>query len=237
MSHCKFIVLLLLLPALAYGQIEEEDFDYSREFTWGINKNTNSGLFGGFSLKFSKALGENTYRTLAFDILNVRHPKEDRRVAPQTGTSFIFGKQNFLYTIRGQYGLERILFRKAPQQGVQINGHAGIGPSIGILAPYFVINANTGETEEFNPRVHTAPQSIAGSGRLFQGLGRSKIIPGLNAKASVIFEFGTFRRSVAGIELGFAAEIFTRKVLIVATQGSDVIFPTAFFTLFWGSRR
>ncbi len=231
----KLLTVAFLMPLLALGQIDEEEFDYSREFTWGVNKNTNSGLIGGISLKWARKSKESIYRTIKFDILNVKHPKEQRYISQTTGTSFIFGKQNFLYTVRGQYGYEKIMFRKAPQQGVQINVTAAAGPSIGLEAPYYVLSG--GNSEIYDPTRHTSPNAIQGSGKLLQGLGESKVIPGLNAKTSVIFEFGTFRKNVAGLELGLAAEVFTREVILVPTQENSALYTTGFFTLFWGSRK
>ena len=40
----------------------------------------------------------------------------------------IFGKSNYLYAIRLQYGRDIILFKKAPQQGVEIKLVTAIGP-------------------------------------------------------------------------------------------------------------
>lgn len=235
MVKLKLLAVALLAPMLVFGQLEEEEFEYSKEFTWGVNKNTNSGLIGGLTLKWARRMKESTYRTVSFDILNVKHPKEQRYISQSTGTSFIFGKQNFLYTIRGQYGIEKIMFKKAPQQGVQINVWAAVGPSIGLEAPYYVLSG--GASEVYDPTRHTSPNAIQGSGKLLQGLGESKIVPGGNAKTSVIFEFGTFRKNVAGLELGLAAEVFTRKIIIVPTQENRAFYTSAFFTLFWGSRK
>ncbi|MDW3196932.1 MAG: hypothetical protein R8G66_31435 [Cytophagales bacterium] len=231
----KLLLLVFLVPMVVLGQIDTEEFGYSREFTWGINKNTNSGLIGGFSFKLARKSGDQTYRTFGLDVLNVKHPKELRVPQGPTGSSFIFGKQNFLYSIRGHYGIERIIFRKASQQGVQINVNAAGGPSLGIEAPYYVLAG--GSTEVYDPNLHTSPFSIQGSGRLFQGLGESKLIPGLNVRSSVLFEFGTFRKNVVGLELGLAAEAFSRKIIIVPTHANRAIYTSAFFTLFWGSRK
>ncbi len=233
--NIKLIAIFLLVPLLTKAQFEEEEYDYNREFTWGINKNTNGGLIAGGMLKFSRHWKDNLFRTIGVEILNVKHPKEQRYVARQTGTSFTFGKQNFLYTIRGQYGFDRIMYKKAPQQGVQINLGIAAGPSIGIIAPYYILT--DGQSQVYDPRRHLNPAQIQGSGKLFQGLGESKITPGLNARTGVSFEFGTFRRNVAGVEVGFAGEIFTRRVVLVPTQSNRSFYPSAYFTFFWGSRK
>jgi hypothetical protein len=99
----KYVSLwLVLLPVFSFGQISQSDFEYTREFTWGVNKNTNGGLIGGVMLKHSRLRQNNIYQTFGLELLNIKHPKEQRYTSRQTGTSFIWGKQNYLYAIRFQ---------------------------------------------------------------------------------------------------------------------------------------
>lgn len=221
------------MPLLGFSQYEEE-YDYSKEVTWGITTNTNSGVIGGLVLKFSKKMQDRVYRTIGFEIVNVKHPKEAKYTSRQTGTSFIFGKQNYLYALRGHYGFERLMFKKAPQQGVRINLGAAVGPTIGIVAPYYILTPN-GEREQFDPQKHNTINAVQGKGHLFQGLGDSDLVPGINSRVSMSFEFGTFRNNVAGVELGVAAEAYTKKIVIVPTQDNRALFGSVFFTLFWGT--
>ena len=125
--------------------------------------------------------------------------------SPYTGNFFIWGKQNYLYSLRFQYGRDLILFKKAPQQGVQITAVSAVGPSIGILAPYYIeylTSANTAVREQYDPAKHSF-QNILGTGHLFQGLGSSKLRIGANLKIGLNFEFGTFKSNVTGFEVGY----------------------------------
>jgi hypothetical protein len=225
----------LLIPGICFAQLEE-DYEYSKEFIWGINKNSNGGLIGGIVLKHSRIKRENVYETFGLEFMNVKHPKEQRYTSRQTGTSFIWGKQNFLYAIRGQYGLERLLYKKAPQQGVQISLGVAGGPTIGLEAPYY-IQTQGGEYVPYDPDKYPNLRAIQGSGRLLQGIGDASIVPGLNAKTGLSFEFGAFRNNVAGVEIGVMTEVFTRKIILVPTQRNRAFYPSAFFTFFWGTRR
>jgi len=78
---------------------------------------------------------------------------------------------------------------------------------------------------------------ILGTGNLFQGVFKSGLTVGLNIKSSLIFEFGTFRSNVTGIELGFLIDAYVEKIYIVPAADNSAIFPTAFITFFYGSRR
>jgi len=230
------LYLLLLLPIVVKGQLfDGEEYEYSSEWLWGINKNTNGGLIGGFMVRFSRSLGNDFYETFGLELSNVKHPSE-ARYPGQSGSWFTFGKSHHLYAIRLQYGRERLLYRKANQQGVQISAMASAGPTVGLESPYY-LSVGDGRFEQYDPISFPTPNGIIGPGRIFQGLGESNVVPGLNTKASVLFEFGTYRRNVAGIEAGGMVEAFTREIIIVPTQPNRAVYPSVFFTLFWGTRK
>lgn len=229
--------LLILLPILSMAQLfEGDEFEYNSEWIWGINKNTNGGLIGGLMLRYSRSVGNDFYETYGLELSNVKHPSEARYVG-RSGAGFTFGKANYLYAIRLQYGREKLLFRKANQQGVQISASAAAGPTFGLVAPYYVLNGDDGTYEPYSVVRHPSPQSIGGPGKLFQGLGDSEFVPGLNTKASVLFEFGTYRSNVAGVEVGAMLEAFTKEIILVPTQPNKSVYTSVFFTLFWGSRK
>ncbi|MEO9872448.1 hypothetical protein [Ekhidna sp.] len=230
------IFLLIILPFLGTAQLfEGEEFEYTSEWIWGINKNTNGGLIGGLMIRHSRKKGDDIYQTFSLELSNVKHPSEARYVGIQ-GAGFIFGKSNYLYAIRTNYGLEKLMFRKANQQGVQISLAASAGPTFGLITPYYVLGTDQ-QYGKFTVQDYGAPQAIAGPGKLFQGLGESEFAPGLNTKGSIFFEFGTYRSNVAGIEAGVMLEAFTKEIVLVPTQPNKSVFTSVFFTLFWGTRK
>ena len=230
------LLILIILPSLASAQLfEGDEFEYTREWIWGINKNTNGGLIGGLVLRHSRKKSDNVYHTFGLELSNVKHPSESRYIG-LSGAGFIYGKANYLYAIRTNYGLEKLMYKKANQQGVQISLAAAAGPTFGLVAPYYVLGADQ-QYEPFTVVNFPSPQNIAGPGKLFQGLGDSEFAPGLHVKGSVLFEFGTYRRNVAGIEVGMMAEAFTKEIILVPTQSNKSVFSSVFFTLFWGTRK
>ncbi len=228
-------MFVIVIPMVGFCQLED-DYDYNREWLWGVNKNSNGGLIGGIVLRHSRIRSERLYTTYGVELMNVKHPKEQKYTSQQTGTSFIWGKRNYLYAIRTQYGLERLLYKKAPQQGVQISAGAAGGLTLGLEAPYYVLTSG-GEYVQYDPDKYPSLGAINGSGKIFRGLGNASIVPGLNVKSGVSFEFGAFRNNVAGVEIGVLAEIYARKIIIVPTQQNRAFYPSAFFTFFWGTRR
>ena len=223
----------------SYGQDDIDD--YNSEFVWGLNKNTSGGLLGGFTFRKSRKIGNNLFESVGLEVMNVKHNQESQ-VRTYTGSSFIYAKTNYLYAFRFQYGRELILFKKAPQQGVEIKAVTAIGPSIGLLAPYYIEysvdgnNFSNTKRVPYDPRIHD-PNNVVGTGYLFQGVQDSKVRVGANLKAGFSFELGTLKSSVTGVEIGTLIDAYTEKIDLMAGVENKSIFPTAYITIFYGTRR
>jgi hypothetical protein len=236
-------VLLLLVAGYTALAQTQDSYEYTSEFTWGINKNSSGGLIGGFTFKKAKKLSDRVLETYGLEIMNVKHPQESRTSSRYTGNFFIYGKSNYLYALRFQYGRDIILFKKAAQQGVEVKAVMAAGPSIGVLAPYFIERAVDNSAfitrhEQYNPKnpTHTY-NNILGAGYLFEGIGDSKLQLGGNAKAALNFELGTTKNQVTGFEVGFLADAYFNKIILMPSAKNTGVFPTIFFTLFYGSRK
>jgi len=213
------VVLALLAQQVAVAQ-QADDSDYDREFNYGINFNTAGGYIGGGFLKYAvQSKDDRFYTRYQLEIVNIKHPKEKRVAGNNNGSSsYAFAKTNFLFVVRPSYGKEMVLFRKAPEEGVQLNGHISIGPSIGVQKPYYVLYdlkdqfgiVNTLNVP-YNPET-VDNRNIQGAGRFLSGFDALKFTPGAHFRAGLSFEFGTFKSSVAGIDIGFVSEIFAKPM-------------------------
>lgn len=242
------LVLVSWLMAVATPTVAQtqDSYDYNSEFVWGINKNSAGGLIGGFVFKKARKLNSNMLETFGLEIMNIKHPQEVRHSSYITGNFFIYGKRNYLYALRFQYGRDFILFSKAPQQGVEIKAVFAAGPSLGIVAPYYIeVPADGGGAftpisrgEQYDPTNpnHTY-SNILGTGNLFEGIGDSKIQLGTNLKAAINFELGFLKSQVTGFEVGFLVDSYFKKVEIMPSAQNKAIYPTVFFTMFYGSRK
>jgi hypothetical protein len=242
MKGLPFSTIFLVCCTFAVNlQAQTQDsYEYQSEFTWGINKNTYGGLIGGFVFKKARKLNDRVLETYGLEVMNVKHPQEQRQNSQSTGNFFIYGKSNYLYALRFQYGRDLILFKKAPQQGVEIKAVFAVGPSVGVVAPYYVETGADGGTyttirKQYDPSI--GPEEIFGPGRLFEGLGESKIKLGANAKAALNFELGTIKSQVTGFEAGFVFDAYSSKIVMVPTAKNYSFFPVLFFTLFYGGRK
>lgn len=233
-----FLIALLISVSGLFAQTQDS-YEYQSEFIWGINKNTYGGLIGGFVFKKGRKLNDRMLETFGLEVMNVKHPQEVRQNSTN-GNLFIFGKSHYLYALRFQYGRDLILFKKAPQQGVEVKVVTAVGPSLGVVAPYYVeLSADGGGFASIRVPYRVGIQSadILGPGRLFEGLGESKIKLGMNLKAALNFELGTIKSQVTGFEAGILLDAYTSKIVMVPTAENYAFYPTLFFTLFYGSRK
>ncbi|MFA0962224.1 hypothetical protein AB9P05_10480 [Roseivirga sp. BDSF3-8] len=237
MRKFLFVSLIFsLIPMMVWAQ--EENEGYKSQFIWGVNKYTNGGLIGGLVFRYSLEEKPGVYQTYGAEIIHQKHPKE-LRYNSITGETFILGKSHYLYSFRLQYGREWLLFRKAPQQGVQINLGVAAGPTFGLYYPYYVEVSLDGSLNSINVPYtsNINPNAILGTGGLLQGLDEAQFKIGGNIKTYMSFEFGTFRTSVSGFELGLMLEAWPEEVILMPNVDNRQFFPSAFINLVFGTRK
>ncbi|MBL7866306.1 MAG: hypothetical protein JNK10_15675, partial [Cyclobacteriaceae bacterium] len=92
--------------------------------------------------------------------------------------------------------------------------------------------------EQYNPNnPEHRFDNILGTGNLFEGLGESTIQMGVNLKLGLAFELGAVKSSVTGFELGFLLDSYFNTIVLMPTAENKAVFPTVYFTLFYGSRK
>jgi hypothetical protein len=231
-----FFLVLMIIGAR--GTFAQSNQDFTSELVWGVNKNTNGGLIGGVMAKYTRPRGERWNEFFGLELSNVKHPKEVR-FRTFIGNSYIWGKQNYLYAVRPNYGREYVLFKKAQQQGVQVSALGAIGPSLGIVAPYYIevaVDAVSSVREPFDPTVHVNQSSLLGTGRLLQGITESQLELGAHVRLGLNFEFGAFRSNVTGVEIGVMHEAYQNEIIIIPTASNRSQFTSAYATLYFGRR-
>jgi hypothetical protein len=222
--------------------------DYNNEFLAGINFNTNGGLIGGFMFRYTASNPKHPkqFNNFGFDIGIVKHPKEIRLSSNISGGTFVAYKTNHLVVFRPSYGKEFLLFRKANEDGVQLDWLIGGGLSFGMLTPYIVEYDYFTYTsfEQFDPSKHSLSR-IVGNGGFMSGLGSSKFVPGFHIKSGISFEYSHFNTHVTGIEVGFMLEAFTKKMEMIrnTSDASSVyaipnkqVFTSIYVNIFYGGR-
>ncbi|TDB60038.1 hypothetical protein [Arundinibacter roseus] len=241
--------LLLLLANTAWSQRRTEpDADiekYNSLASLGVTTNTNSGILGGIVARHSQSisgtfLGKQQFRYLAVELVNVKHPKELSSQNFVTGSRFTYGKQNYLFVLRPEYGREIMFFNRHADEGISISGIVAAGPSIGLEKPYMIqFQSRPGVivNEPYDPAKHGQTELIVGSGSFFSGFDKMKIVPGLHLKTALSFELSAFRENMTGLEIGFIAEAFSRQIIIMPFADNRSFFTSGYVTLYFGNKK
>ncbi|GAA3919687.1 hypothetical protein [Hymenobacter algoricola] len=227
---------------------------YRKEFTYGVNFNTRGGLIGGVSVRSARVLDEKWSRFWSIEGVEVKHPKEQRRPS-STGGIYTNAKANYLFVLRPSVGIERVVFRKAPDSGVQVNARLGAGPSIGLLMPYYIYYDYTARdganrplppqdirAEQYDPAKHTKEEFIVDRAPLFSGISQTEPKLGAHLRGALSFEYGRYKDAVAGIETGFLVEVYPKELTILKTpvssdkQLNNKFFPSVYLTIYLGHR-
>lgn len=220
----------------AKGQ-KDDPFDYGQEFLFGATKATNGGLISGGFFRYSAKKSDRIFQTFGIEIANIRHPQERRVQSPTffSSSTFYEGKEKYLVSTRLMYGYDLLLFKKAEQKGVQINGVLAGGPTFGLVSPY-LLRSEGGGLVTYSQ--YLSGSSIIGPAGYFNGIDQMEVVMGAHLRASLLFEFGTFKSKITGFEVGFLAEIFSRKIEIVPLGTKNYnFFPAAFVSILFGSRK
>jgi len=231
----------IALPALAQSEEEEA---FTNELSYGLNLNSNGGLIGGAFVRSAYTINHNMLQFGALEIVEVKHPREQRFYSGETGDSFIRGKQNYLFVVRPQYGRELVLFRKAAESGVQVNAIGAVGPSLGFLVPYY-IRYNYGQlgmggdvrTEQYEPRQHPSIERIQGGAGVFNGIGEADLNIGAHLKGGLSFEYGRYNESIAGVEVGVMVEMYTKELVIIPEAKNNNRFTSVYLNIYYGRRK
>ena len=261
-----FLLVGLLAAAAAQAQVPvrpatasaapSDEQSYRKEFVFGVNFNNQGGLLGGVSVRSSRVLGGRLLRFWSLEGVMLKNEKEDR-FTTLVGGSFINRKTNYAFVLRPSVGIQRILFRKAADAGVQVNGLVSIGPSIGLLMPYYInydrtaarngtapnLSSDDIVNEQYDPFKHTDLDAILDHGPLFSGIGQTQVVPGVHFRAGLSFEYGRYRDAVTGAEVGFLLEGYTKRLLILSPGNLSEVdalnrqfFPSVYLTLYFGHR-
>lgn len=254
-----FSTLALLVAATSAASAQSvgrnaEDPSYRKEMVYGVNFNTQGGLIGGVYFRSSKVLSQDWLRFWSLEGVEVKGQKEEKIIDSYTGGSLVPGKTNYLYVLRPSVGIQRVVFRKAAESGVQVNALASAGPSIGLLMPYYVYydytlrdgngNIIAGATQDlreaqYDPNII---QPIVDRAPLFRGVSEIKPNIGLHLRGALSFEYGRYRDAVAGVETGFLFEVYTKRLEILrANDVSDSklnkqFYPSVYLTIYLGHR-
>jgi hypothetical protein len=224
-------LLLSLFSGNAYsqGEIDDQPKIMLKNEKTGTAFLTSNGL--GIGYRFGKRINARNQTLYDIDFMNVKHLKEIRLTSSSSyysSRSYVYGKQNNFFELKGNIGKQYEMFRKNDKGGISIRYFYAAGPCLGILKPIYyeiIINIppqpNYTITEKFDI---TKAQNINGRASFFKGFKELSFVPGLSAKAGFSFEYGREEAMIHAIDVGMGLDIFPKSIPIMATQTHNFYF-------------
>lgn len=244
------LFLMLVLTSLAgYGQFDTEEFDslenkilYNRQRTFGIVLH-NLGI--GIQYRTGKRLSIFKTRMWEFEFVNMRSYKQYQHpVYYPSARTYVYGKLNHAYFLRGGIVWKKLLNRKPYWGGVELRFLYGGGFSLGIAKPYYyyiIYPTPSGvyidylQLERFDPSSQSTTD-IFGRGPFSKGLNEITLHPGIYLKTGLNFEFGVRSTKVKALEIGVGLDVIPMGLSIMASNTNQILFPTFFLNFSFGKR-
>ncbi len=234
-----FLLVITSSSLYSQGEINDEDkIFYRNERTYAVLLNTN-----GFSGNFRYAKRFNGFKKTLYeiDLAKIKHEKELKisfTSSQQIGSSFVYGKMNTLFTLRGGIGMQKELFSKEDKGGISIRYFYTFGPSIGFQKPVYyeiLVTDSFGNPDKKTVKFEThLLDQILRRAPFFVGFNELSIVPGVYGKLGFTFEFGKSDAVFNAIETGVIVDAFIRKVPIMANDLNHWLFPGFFLSYRFG---
>lgn len=183
--------------------------------------------------KETKTLNEN---------FSVIYPNELKPIA------YKYGKINNFYQLRIGYGNIKPITGKIDRKNVQINWVYGAGLSLGFLKPYYLdlfLPEGSGYVRTYDKYSEKNKEyfldlnnqgTIIGGSYFYRGIAEVSLQPGLALRSGFYFDYTPNRKTFLGVEIGASAEIYTKKIPIMATAPNSAYFVNIYADIRYGKR-
>jgi hypothetical protein len=209
---------------------------FERQWTFGIQLNTNGW---GFRFRKGKNLTFLTQRMWEIEFSSYKAAKEIKTINPyySDSKSYVYGKLNYVYFLRGGMGIQHILNRKPYWGGVQLSYLYYGGISMGLAKPVYlyIITDNLRIERKYNPETDFT-DNIYGRGPFLDGVLYTRFYPGVYVKGGLDFEFGTQNKRMQCLEVGAILDYMPVGIPIMAYNPPQNFFLTLYLTVSMGKR-
>jgi hypothetical protein len=218
---------------------EEGVIAYKKSFVFGA-KLINDGY--GVFFEVGRASSVKKSMLYQLEISERKNVKEDKQSYPNfNSVPFIYGKQNFFYPVKLGVQQQILLGNKSNKNGVSVTANYGGGVSLALLRPYYL---QVQKGSDYVYVKYNSPDSalfldgpIVGGPTFGKGWSEITVTPGLYAKTSVRFDYGSYNEIVSAIEVGLTGELYSKKVPILIQNPARQFFFGAFVAICFGKRK
>lgn len=159
-------------------------------------------------------------------------------------SSYIYGKRNNFYYLKGGLGQQLLIGGKGNKNGVAVSAIYGGGLSAGLLKPYYIEiqNPATNAREQIkyspdNENLFLDPSVIIGKGNFGKGFNEITFVPGAHARAALRFDYGRYNEVLSAMEVGVNAEYYSKAMPVMLLNKEHKFFFNAYISLVFGKRK
>lgn len=228
-------------------QEEEGALIYQKQGAFGIKLNTD-----GYGIFYEHGRYKTITKTNLWwmELGERKSPKEEKiTVTDQgyaTGNPFVFGKINNFYYFKLGYGQQRLIGGKGNKNGVAVSAIYGGGLSLALMKPYYlnIIDPTTHQSRDIkygdNDSIFLAKtyySYILGASSFGKGFNEIKVVPAVQLRTALRFDYGRYNEILSAIEVGVNFEYYTQKMQIMALTDPQHAFFNAYIALVFGKRK
>lgn len=245
-KSCIWLFVLLFITAPEVYSQSESNLDnkilYRKEWSVYLLAHTGGWGFGYRNGKHKTYLRKRMWEG---EFVTMKHPKEKRVVSYyENSRSFIYGKLNSVYVLRGAYGVQRVLNGKPYWGGVELRWFMYGGVSLALTKPVYLYvvkyNEITGKNdvvaERYDPDKHFIGD-IYGRGPYFKGFDHMGFYPGVYAKTGLNFEYGARDVFMKSLECGVVFDFLPLAVPVMAYNNKQNYFLSMYLSFHLGKRK
>ena len=219
---------------------EEGVIAYRKHYAVGIKLTSD-----GYGISFEKGYSKSAKKATLFqlEIAEHKNQKEEKQTSNIPGAApFIYAKVNYFYPIKLGVQKQFLLGNKSNKNGVSVTANVGGGISLGLLRPYELQVKKNNELTYIRYESADSAQfrninSIYRGPGVGTGWNHLKFTPGLYVKPGLRFDYGRYNDLVSAIEVGVAAEYYSKKIPQMFDNKEKQFFFTAYFTILFGKRK
>ncbi len=243
-----FILLFLGLSTVSFSQENTHVADTTmgvilrKEFSLGVVAHT-AGW--GINYRTTRRITAFKKRSFEFEVVSMKSPKEIKTINPyfNNSKSYVFGKLNSIYIVRGGYGIHKQLNRKPVWGGVEVRYFYSGGVSLALAKPVYLYILNstpnyseyTLSTEKFNPEEHFL-DNIYGRAPFTKGFEEMRFYPGIYLRGGFSFDFSNVHDKVRALETGFTLDLYPIPIPIMAFRDEYHYFLNLYLSFSFGKK-
>lgn len=221
-------ILCSSITVLAQGEIDSTPKALTRhEYTLG-GILYNSGWGAEFSYGKMKNIKLKALYSVDFAVVHAAKEIKISNPYSPKNSRYVYGKTHSLINLRLTYGKLYRFYQKLDKGGIEVRGYYKIGAVFGFVKPIYYKIGREEKIEKFNSAAHVSSESIYGKASIFKGFSEIKIVPGVNMKAALSFEFGKKDLIINAIEGGVSADVFPKQIELMANDYNDFYFVSLF---------